>query len=64
MELSATALIGFLISIFYFSLAVATIVQANKVKPVKDYANILFGSVFLTFAVALAIFTGRAIFSV
>jgi len=64
MELSATALIGLLISIFFFSLSIATIVQANKAKPVKDYANILFGSVFITFSVLLAIFTGRAVFSV
>lgn len=61
MEMSATALIGIVLTIFYFSLATATLVQANKAKPQKDYANIVFGSLFLAFAVAIAIFSVRAI---
>lgn len=32
--------------------------------PLKDYPNIIFGSLFLFFSVVLAYFTGRAIFSV
>ena len=63
MELGATALFGIVLTAFYFSLATATLVQANKAKP-KDYPNIVFGSLFLAFAVALAIFTTRAILAI
>ena len=62
-ELTATALMGLVIASFYFALATATLAQANKAKP-KDMPNIIFGSVFLLFAVILAIMTGRAIFMV
>jgi hypothetical protein len=54
---------GLLLAAFYFSLSTATLVQANKANP-KDMPNIVFGSVFLTFAVVLAIMTGRAVFMV
>ena len=63
MELTATALMGLLLAAFYFSLSTATLVQANKANP-KDMPNIVFGSVFLTFAVVLAIMTGRAVFMI
>jgi hypothetical protein len=77
-ELSATALFGAVLSVLFFSLGTSTIVQANKTAVVsknayspseksaipKDYANIVFGSLFLTFAIVLAFLTGRAVFSV
>ena len=63
MELTATALIGFIVAAFYFSLASATLVQANKANP-KDMPNIIFGSFFLMFAVSIAIMTARAIFTI
>jgi phosphotransferase system glucose/maltose/N-acetylglucosamine-specific IIC component len=62
-ELSATALMGIVIAAFYFSLATATLTQANKAKP-KDMPNIIFGSLFLLFAVLIAIMAGRAVFMV
>jgi len=63
MELTATALQGFVIAAFFFALATATLTQANKAKP-KDMPNIVFGSVHLAIAVVIAIMTGRAIFMV
>lgn len=63
MELTATAFIGFVLSVFYFALSTATLAQANKATP-KDVPNIVFGSFFIAFAVAIAIYTTRAIFSV
>ena len=63
MEITATALQGFVIAAFYFALSAATLTQANKATP-KDMPNIIFGSVFLTLAVFIAVMTGRAIFMV
>lgn len=69
-ELSATAMFGFVIAALFFSLGTATVYQANNplstsksgAAPPKDYPNIVFGSFFLFFSVALAYFTFRAIF--
>ncbi len=63
MELTATALQGLVIAAFFFAFATATLTQANKAKP-KDMPNIVFGSVFLTLAIVIAVMTGRAIFLV
>lgn len=69
-ELSATAIFGVVLVGLFFSLGTATVYQANNApstaksgaKPPKDYPNIVFGSTFLAFSLALAVLTFRAIF--
>jgi hypothetical protein len=76
-EITATAIVGVVLTGLFFSLGTATVYQANKtVAPStgygtstntaapKDYPNIVFGSLFLFFAIVLAYYTGRAILSV
>jgi hypothetical protein len=69
-ELSATALFGFVLAALFFSLGTATVYQANNplstsksgAAPPKDIPNIIFGSLFLTLSLLIAVMTFRAIF--